>query len=116
MMFPLPQGSIRLQGALLAVVFLVMAGCGTTGRVQQQLAQQMMLGNYPAALQLIEQQKTTSLRGKNRLLYYLERGMLLHVNGQYAESNTTFEEAKRIGTDNYTKSLSSAGLTLMTND
>ena len=66
----------------------------------------MLIGDYPTAIQLVDQERTKSLGGKNLLLYYLERGMLLHVSGEYSESNAAFEEAKRIGSDLYTKSLS----------
>ena len=100
----------------LALLILWQAACASPGRVQQQLADQMLLGNYPVALQLVEAEKTRSFGGKNRLLYFLERGMLLHVAGQYAESNQAFEEAKRIGNALYTRSLSAEGLSLMTND
>ena len=45
----------------------------------------------------VSTERTGAFGGKNRLLYFLERGMLLHVDGQYVESNLAFEEAKRIG-------------------
>lgn len=99
-----------------SVLVLVVAGCGSTGRIQQQIAEQMVIGNYPAAIQLVEAEKTKSYGGKNRLLYFLERGMLLHVSGEYVGSNAAFQEAKRIGDDLYTKSLSGEGLSLMSND
>jgi hypothetical protein len=101
---------------VLSIAVAVLVGCASTGRIQQQLELQMQAGNYGAALALVEQQRNGALGGKNRLLYYLERGMLLHLDGQYAESNAAFEEAKRIGQALYTKSLSSEGISLMTND
>jgi len=112
------SGSPRppFQAVSIILVLFVLAGCASTGRVQQQIAEQMVIGNYPAAIQLVEDEKLRSFKGKNRLLYYFERGMLLHVNGQYAESNVAFEEAKRIGNELYTESLSNLGLSLMTND
>ncbi len=101
---------------LLSIVLATLLGCASTGRVQQQLELQMQTGNYAAALELVEQQRGSALGGKNRLLYYLERGMLLHLEGRYAESNASFEEAKRIGRELYTRSLSGEGISLMTND
>jgi hypothetical protein len=118
-----PTGSGRLRSysrALSPVLFcltvLLLAGCGSTGRVQQKIAEQMVLGNYPAAIEIVEAEKTGAYKGKNRLLYYLERGMLLHVDGRYVESNQAFEEAKRVGNELYTKSLSGEGFSLMSND
>ena len=101
--------------AVVAVVLLSM-GCASTGRVQQELAVQMQTGNYAGAIQLVEQHKNDAFDGKNRLIYYLELGMLLQIEGRYEESNIAFEHAKRIGDELYTLSLSNEGLSLMTND
>ena len=61
----------------LSVVLSVLLGCASTGRVQLELQQKMVLGDYPMAIQLVEDEKEKSFGGKNRLLYYLERAMLL---------------------------------------
>jgi len=102
--------------AAMAVLAALMVGCASTGKVQEELAEQMMLGNYPGALLVVEDQKSGAYDGKNRLLYFLERGMLLHYDRQFAESNIAFEEAKRIGDALYTESLSDQGFSLMSND
>lgn len=102
---------------LLASLLVVAAfGCASTGRVQQQLEAQMKLGDYATAIQTVETERERAYRGKNRLLYYLERGMLLHVSGQYAESNAAFANAKRVGDELYAASITGTGLSLMTND
>jgi len=105
-----------VMAALVAVIFSLLVGCGSTGKVQQRLSEKMLLGDYPGALVVIEEQKTKSFDGKNRLLYFLERGMLLHVDGQYEKSNVAFEEAKRIADQLYTLSLSNEGFSLVSND
>lgn len=109
---------IRRPLAFVVAVFLLCGsfGCASTGRVQQQIASQMRVGDYAAAIQTVESERQRTYRGKNRLLYYLERGMLLHLSGQYAKSNVAFENAKRIGAELYARSLSGAGISLMTND
>lgn len=109
----LPKG---FRVALMAVAIAFMVGCGSTGKVQQRLAEKMRLGDYSGALRVVEEQKTKALEGKNRLLYFLERGMLLHVNGQYTQSNVAFERAKRLGDALYTESLSNLGFSLISND
>lgn len=108
-----PRPLAPLFAALLVVATL---GCASTGRVQQLLEAQMKLGDYPTAIQTVEQERERAYRGKNRLLYYLERGMLLHLAGQYAESNAAFETAKQIGNELYAASITGTGLSLMTND
>ena len=107
---------LRLFPPLLCALVLAALGCASTGRVQQKLEEQMKLGDYPTAIQTVEQERDGAYRGKNRLLYYLERGMLLHFAGQYAESNAAFETAKQVGNDLYAASVSGTGLSLMTND
>jgi hypothetical protein len=95
---------------------VVLLGCASTARVQRDLTEQMLRGDYSAALQLVEREKDRSFRGKNQLLYFLEKGMLLQIEGRYVESNAAFEQAKRIGDALYTTSLSGVGLSMMTND
>jgi hypothetical protein len=118
------MGGVRFRTGLskgcravaMAVSIALMVGCASTGKVQEELAQQMMLGDYPGALLVVESQKTGAYDGKNQLLYFLERGMLLHYDGQFVESNAAFEQAKRIGDALYTESLSDQGFSLMSND
>ena len=77
---------------LVAVALLVGAtlGCASTSRVQQQIEAQMRLGDYPLAIQTVEQERARAYRGKNRLLYDLERGMLLHLSGHLVDGRVDF--------------------------
>ena len=114
-----PAGAkISVASFVLALMAIVISslGCGSTSLVQQRLAAKMRSGDFPGAILLVEREKGRAYRGKNRLLYYLDRGMLLHVDGQYVDSNIAFESAKRIGEDLYTQSLSDSGLSLLSND
>ena len=101
---------------LLVLLTPLVVGCGSTSRVQERLASKMMARDYPGALAIVERERNGAYGGRNRLLYHLDRGMLLHVAGEYAASNAAFEVAKRIGEDLYTARLGNAGLSLMTND
>jgi hypothetical protein len=95
---------------------LALAACATTGQVQQQIAGRMDAGDYAGAIELVESERDGAFDGKNELLYYMELGMLLHVDGRYADSNEAFERAKRIGDALYTRSLTNEGVSLLTND
>lgn len=108
--------SKRFRVTLMIVLTAIGVGCASTGKVQQQLAEKMRSGDYSGALRLVEEQKSKAFKDENRLLYFLERGMLLHIDGQFMESNAAFEEAKQIGDALYTKSLSDLGFSLMSND
>jgi len=53
---------------------------------------------------------------KNRVIYYLDMGMLLHWNGEYKQSNIYLEKAERAIEENFTKSVSRAAAALVGND
>lgn len=53
---------------------------------------------------------------RNRLLYYLDRGFLLHLSGRFEESNRLFEEAEDEIDRLYTQSLSTHAGAMLTND
>ncbi len=107
---------IALCIAAMLCLFAGALGCGSTGATQLKIAEKMRVGDFPGALLVVEGQKTSAFGGKNRLLYFLERGMLLHDNGEYEASNAAFEQAKRIGEALYTESLSNIGFSLVSND
>ncbi len=106
----------RFARAASLMLCALLASCTSTELVQQQIAMQMQMNDYAAAIALVDAQRDRALGGENRLLYYLERGMLLHLDQRYIESNVAFEEAKRIAGGLYTRSLSGEGISLMTND
>lgn len=71
--------------------------------------------DFGQALSLAEKSQST-YGNKNILLYHLDVGMLAHLNGNYEESNTAFEQAKQLYSENYTKSISAGLFSLFTND
>lgn len=71
--------------------------------------------DFGQALSLAEKSQNT-YGNKNILLYHLDVGMLAHLNGNYEESNTEFEQAKQLYSENYTKSVSAGLFSLFTND
>ncbi len=93
-----------------------LVGCASTTEVQGRLAASMQAGDYASAIQILEEEREAVYSGRNRLLYHLERGMLLHFAGRHAESNESFELAKRIGDDLYSESVSNVGFSLLSND
>ncbi len=55
-------------------------------------------------------------KSTSRLLYLYEKGLILHYDNRFEESNAAFEEAERFYDDLYTKSLSREMGALMTSD
>lgn len=104
----------RLRARLAAAGALVVlaAGCATYTARLADLRPQLAAGAYDEALATIE--KRTG--GKDVLLAFLERGLVLHYAGRWAESNEAFQAAERTADELYAKSLSEGALSLITND
>lgn len=69
-------------------------------------------GDYAGALAKLEKPSGDT----NKLLYRLERGLILHYQGEYERSNREFEKAERLVDKHYTRSLSREVASLITND
>ncbi|MCB1182808.1 hypothetical protein KDM41_05195 [bacterium] len=104
----------RRAAALAAVllVVLVQSGCATYTTKFKDLRPQFAGGQYDAALATVEKEAGS----KDRVLYYLERGLILHYAGRFAESNEAFAAAERTADDLYTRSISEGALSLISND
>ena len=102
--------------ALMIALTLAGVGCRSTLHLQDEIATRMLAADYSGALQIVEGNRRGAYGGKNRLLYYFEKGMLLHLDGRFVESNVAFERAKRIGDELYTRSVSEIGFSMFTND
>lgn len=73
-------------------------------------------GDFQSALQQIEAAKHSAYRYKDRVLFYLDAGMLSHYAGHYEKSNEYLAEAERGIQENFTRSVSQAAASLMLND
>jgi len=91
---------------------LMLSGCTTYSDKFSNLRPQLVAGQYDAALTTVEEESGS----KDRMLYFLERGLILHFAGRYTESNIEFSSADRLADDLYTKSVSEGALSLISND
>ncbi|MDR1177759.1 MAG: hypothetical protein LBK64_02905, partial [Spirochaetaceae bacterium] len=97
----------------LCVVFLL-CSCASTGHysgVDRQLAQ----GAYRNAYASLESSKK-AYREKDRILYYLDLGMLAHYAGDYGESSKLLQDGERAMEDAYSKSITQTVGTFLVND
>ena len=94
--------AVRLLG-LGAAVFCVFALSACSSYVNQSavIKQALLAEDYPEALGGVEKID----RDTSGLLYHLERGLILHYQGEYAASNEAFEQADILLEDLYTKSV-----------
>jgi len=106
-----PSGYI---GWLLAgVLLLLQSGCASYSRNFEQEIQTLASQDPAAALDALEKQHHPE---RNRLLYHLNKAMLLHMLGDYAASNTEFEQAKAVIQQYQATSISEQGAAFFIND
>lgn len=77
---------------LLMPLVMALGGCATYGDWVGQMEQRIARQDPQAALQVLDQRSGT--RGKDAALYYLNRGMLLRMQGDLEGSSAAFEQAK----------------------
>ena len=104
---------------VLAAALAVVQGCALLRTDKSQYAgmeQMLAEEEYPAAIAQIEAAKETAYTYKDRVVYYLDVGMLYHWNSDYEKSNEMLEKAERAIEENFTKSLSRSASSLIMND
>lgn len=104
------KSHIRLLSIPIVCIFI--AGCASYGSKVEQVRLSLSQGKYEDALKNLEKTKSN----RSRLLYLLEKGIILHYAGRYEESNDSFEEAEILAEDLYTKSISREAGALFTSD
>ena len=111
--------NIFLKLVFSVFVILLCTSCGfiSTNKeqfigVEEMLAQR----NFAGAIAQIEAAKEEFYQEKEKVLYYLDLGMLCHYNGEYERSNKLLTEAEYAIEDLFTKSVGKAALSLFLND
>ncbi len=83
--------SRQLSGLLVLLAVFVLPGCATYSVGIAKVEQETSNRNLDGALKSLDKLKLT---GADQMLYYLNKGTLLHYQGDYAASNQQFESAK----------------------
>ncbi len=91
----------------------LLAGCATYYEQNLKLQSLITSGNFEAADKELSKD-TKGEEGKNRFLYFCNRGVVAFMNGQYELSNDYFNKADYYVED-YSKSLGNDALALITN-
>lgn len=95
-----------------------LTGCasGPSSRSKVAVNAYLAAGNYEGADKYLEGVKQTQYGQKNLVLFYLDKGTVLHHEGKYAESDQAFDRAEQRAQELYTKSLHQAAGLLLLND
>ena len=109
-----PRTVARIVAVLVALFLLTIltTGCATYSNKMKNLKPQLANGEFDKALETVEDESGS----KDRLLYYLERGLIMHYADRFAESNEAFAAAERTADELYTKSISEGAFSLFSND
>jgi uncharacterized protein len=101
------------------LLFLLLSSCAhfNTGKRQYAgMEAALRKGNFATPLAKVKGAKDSAYKQKDRVVYYLDAGMLYHWNGNYVKSNELLERAERAIEDLFTKSLSRSASALLLND
>ncbi len=98
---------------------IILSSCVTMTRDERfsDIDTHVQRGEYGAAIRLVENDERGRLYGdRERVLYHLDRGMLHHFNGDFAESTRHLTEAEHLIEDLFTRSIADAASALLLND
>ena len=101
-----------------AILAVLLAACGQTKMVQTsgQMRQHCIDRNYTAALAALRASKNEGFKEQDRVVFWMNEGMLLHLTGQYKASVDTLNKAERRAKELYTKSISKGIKAAFTSD
>jgi len=108
-----------LPAALLLGALLVVSGCASMRTAKSHLEdvdKKLNMHDYTGAVAMVESVKEKNYSAKDRVLYYLDVGMLQHYAEQYDASSASLSSAESSIEELFTKSVSKAALSLMLND
>ncbi|MDR0442348.1 MAG: hypothetical protein LBH44_02960 [Treponema sp.] len=104
---------------LVIALALLAVSCATKSDVYKEIDHAVEGNNFDSAIQAIingQDAKKPIYPEKNSIMLYLDKGMLEHYAGKYAESSTSLQEAERLIDDAYTKSVSADLFSYIAND
>lgn len=100
---------------ILPALFLFTACATSHHRTSVELRKMVMANNHEAALKFLNE-SPISKDQNSKLLFQLERGLLEHYRGNYAESIVALTAAKNIVDELYTVKVSSKAASALSND
>ncbi len=100
----------------LAVIYSCSA-VATRTKFHEPIAEELRSGNYDGAVRAIEAAREKGKYGeKDRLLYYLDSGMINHYAGYFDTSSVKLSSAEDAADELFTKSISRAAASMALND
>ncbi|MBI5192217.1 MAG: hypothetical protein HZA08_02110 [Nitrospirae bacterium] len=100
---------------LIISLLLSLPSCAPVTSHYAVLDDYLLKGDVTSADAVIEKNKG-NYGERNAVLYFMDRGMTLHIAGRYAESNQVLEMAEQRIEDLFTRRVSSEAAAFLTND
>ncbi|RYF03030.1 MAG: hypothetical protein EOO40_12650, partial [Deltaproteobacteria bacterium] len=92
-------------------------GCGSTwSSGYPALRPELVRGDYRSALARLEPRPGSAYGAKDELLYLMDRGMLLHLAGDWTASNAVLAQAQQTAEALWTESIGEHAAALLTTD
>lgn len=102
---------------LLLLAILACSRFRTRTEIDDELTTYLAKGEYTLALQKTDKFKEEeAYQKKDRVLYYLNKGLILHYQGDFKASNEQLEIAEQAMEELFTRSISNAVKSVMIND
>jgi hypothetical protein len=104
-----------IQFLVAVAVFVLLAGCGPSVN-RYLLIEASLRAHDPKGADAIVALAEKDYGEKSRVLYGMDRGMTLHLAGDYQQSNAVLEQAEEELDRLYTRKIRTESLAFMTND
>ncbi len=98
------------------IIILSCASTKTSLKQYKGLDDKVTQRDFAGAINKIKRSKDKYYTSKEKVVYYLDRGMLHFYNRDYGKSNEYLTKAENAIDENYTKSISKAAISLLLND
>ena len=95
------------------ILFIATVGCATYYQKNIKFQEHFVKGEIEQAAKILEKEKKAA-SSKNRLLYFLQKGVVLQMQGSYQESNDFFEKAY-LYTEDLQKNYATEAISFLTN-
>jgi hypothetical protein len=115
LVIPFLSGIFFRRICYLVLGSIVFQGCSGPMAHYAAVERSLLAGQPAKAIQIMQAAKE-EYGTKDRLLFLMDQGMVLHLAGQYAQSNIVLEEAHFLIEDLYTKRLRDEASALLVNE
>jgi hypothetical protein len=106
---------ISTRSLFAALAFVLLTGCGPSVN-RYLLIEASLRAHDPKGADAVVKQAENEYGDKSRVLYGMDRGMTLHLAGDYQQSNDVLEQAEEELDRLYTRKIRTETLAFMTND